>query len=87
MPAIFDEFQLELIVKNTRAGLAAASRRGRRGERPKTINEQTLRQAEPLLKDTENYPFIGDMIEQLKIGRTALSSWTWSCGASAIGRK
>lgn len=35
------------------------------------MNEQTLRQAESLLKDTENYPFIGDVIEQLKIGRTA----------------
>ena len=35
------------------------------------MNEQTLRQAEALLKDTENYPFIGDVIEQLNIGRTA----------------
>jgi hypothetical protein len=24
-----------------------------------------------MLKDTENYPFIGDVIDQLKIGRTA----------------
>ena len=24
-----------------------------------------------MLKDTENYPFVGDVIEQLKIGRTA----------------
>jgi DNA invertase Pin-like site-specific DNA recombinase len=67
MTAAFDEFQRELIVENTRAGLAAASRRGR----PRAMNEQTLRQAEALLKDAENYPFIGDVIEQLKIGRTA----------------
>jgi hypothetical protein len=27
--------------------------------------------AEAMLKDTENYPFIGDVIDQLNIGRTA----------------
>ena len=31
MTAAFDEFQRELIVENTRAGLAAAHKRGRRG--------------------------------------------------------
>jgi hypothetical protein len=30
-----------------------------------------MKQAEALLKDTKNYPFIGDVIDQLKIGRTA----------------
>ena len=35
------------------------------------MNEQTIKQAEALLKDTENYPFIGDVIDQLGIGRTA----------------
>lgn len=71
MTAAFDEFQRELIVENTRAGLAAAKKRGRRGGRPRVMNEQTMKQAEALLKDTENYPFIGDVIDQLKIGRTA----------------
>jgi DNA invertase Pin-like site-specific DNA recombinase len=71
MTAAFDEFQRELIVENTRAGLAAANKRGRRGGRPKAMNEQTIKQAEALLKDTENYPFIGDVIDQLGIGRTA----------------
>ncbi len=33
MTAAFDEFQRELIVENTRAGLAAANKRGRRGGR------------------------------------------------------
>ena len=70
MTAAFDEFQRELIVENTRAGLAAANKRGRRGGRPKAMNEQTIKQAEALLKDTENYPFIGDVIDQLGIGRT-----------------
>ena len=30
--------------------------------------EQTIKHAEAMLKDTENYPFIGDVIDQLKIG-------------------
>ncbi len=34
MTAAFDEFQRELIVENTRAGLAAARKRGRRGADP-----------------------------------------------------
>lgn len=71
MTAAFDEFQRELIVENTRAGLAAAKKRGRRGGRPKGMNEEDLRKAEAMLKDTENYPFVGDVIDQLKIGRTA----------------
>lgn len=71
MTAAFDEFQRELIVENTRAGLKAAAKRGRRGGRPRVMNEQTRKHAEAMLKDTENYPFIGDVIDQLKIGRTA----------------
>lgn len=71
MTAAFDEFQRELIVENTRAGLAAANKRGRRGGRPKAMNEKIMKQAEALLKDTENFPFVGDVIDQLSIGRTA----------------
>ena len=40
-------------------------------EKPKAMNEQAIKQAEALLKDTENYPLIGDVIDQLGIGRTA----------------
>ena len=35
------------------------------------MNEQSIKHAEAMLKDTENYPFIGDVIDQRKIGRTA----------------
>ena len=71
MTAAFDEFQRELIVENTRAGLKAARKRGRRGGRPKAMDERTLKHAEAMLKDTENYPFISDVIDQLDVSRTA----------------
>jgi len=70
MTAAFDEFQRELIVENTRAGLAAARKRGRRGGRPLSMTEDKIRTAESMIKDTENYPFISDIIKQLEIGRT-----------------
>jgi DNA invertase Pin-like site-specific DNA recombinase len=68
--AAFDEFQRELIVENTRAGLAAAHKRGRRGGRPPSMTVDKIRTAESMLKDSENYPFITDIIKQLEIGRT-----------------
>lgn len=33
--------------------------------------DTTTPEAEAMLKDTKNYPFVGDVIDQLKIGRTA----------------
>ena len=62
MTAAFDEFKRELMVENTRAGLAAAHNRGRRGGRPPVMDENKIRNVEAMLKDTENYPFIGDVI-------------------------
>jgi len=70
MTAAFDEFQRELIVENTRAGLVAAHKRGRRGGRPPSITEEKTRNAESMIKDTENYTFVSDIIKQLEIGRT-----------------
>jgi DNA invertase Pin-like site-specific DNA recombinase len=69
--AAFDEFQRELIVENTKAGLAAARKRGRRGGRPRILDKEKIRFAEAMLKDTVNYPFVGDVIDHLRIGRTA----------------
>ena len=57
--------------ENTRAGLAAASRNGRRGGRPHAMDDEKTRLAEALLRGTENDPFVTDVIKQLKIGRTA----------------
>lgn len=70
MTAAFDEFQRELIVENTRAGLEAARKRGRKGGRPPSMTKNKTRAAEAMLKDTENYVFISDIITQLGIGRT-----------------
>ncbi len=53
MTAAFDEFQRELIVENTRAGLAAARKRGRKGGRPPSMTKDKIRTAEAMIKDTE----------------------------------
>ena len=71
MTAAFDQFQRELIVENTKAGLKAARSRGRVGGRPKILTEEKLKTARAMIKDQENYPFISDVIKALDIGRTA----------------
>lgn len=71
MTAAFDQFQRELIVENTKAGLKAAKNRGRVGGRPPTLTEDKIKIARAMLKDRENYPFISDIIKALEIGRTA----------------
>ena len=71
MTAAFDQFQRELIVENTKAGLKAARSRGRVGGRPKVLTEEKLKTARSMIKDQENYPFISDIIKALGIGRTA----------------
>lgn len=70
MTAAFDEFQRELIVENTKAGLENARRKGRKGGRPPKMTNETLRAAEAMLKDSHNYEFVTDIIEQLGVGRT-----------------
>lgn len=70
MNAAFDQFQREIIVENTRAGLQSARRHGRIGGRPTLMTVDKIRTAQAMLKDTENYPFISDIIKTLGIGRT-----------------
>ena len=71
MTAAFDQFQRELIVENTKAGLAAARKGGRTGGRPRSMDDGKVRLAEAMLRDKKNYPFVNDVIKQLEIGRTA----------------
>lgn len=68
--ASFDEFQRELIVENTRAGLQAAKFRGLTGGRPKAMPEEKISLAKAMLKDKETYPSISEIIRTLKVGRT-----------------
>lgn len=70
MNAAFDQFQREIIVENTKAGLKYASKNGRTGGRPKFMSDEKMRTAKAMLKDNENYPFISDIIKTLDIGRT-----------------
>ena len=70
MNAAFDQFQREIIVENTKAGLKSARNNGRIGGRPLLMTNEKLRTAKAMLKDTENYPFISDIIKTLSIGRT-----------------
>jgi len=70
MNAAFDQFQREIIVENTKAGLKTARKHGRIGGRPTLMTDDKIRTAQAMLKDTENYPFISDIIKTLAIGRT-----------------
>jgi DNA invertase Pin-like site-specific DNA recombinase len=70
MNAAFDQFQREIIVENTKAGLKSARKNGRIGGRPAIMTDAKIRSAKAMLKDTENYPFISDIIKTLSIGRT-----------------
>ena len=70
MNAAFDQFQREIIVENTKAGLKTARKHGRIGGRPPIMTDDKMRTAQSMLKDTENYPFISDIIKTLGIGRT-----------------
>lgn len=70
MNAAFDQFHREIIVENTKAGLASARKNGRIGGRPSLISDDKKRTAKAMIKDSENYPFISDIIKALGVGRT-----------------
>lgn len=70
MNAAFDQFQREIIVESTRAGLKSAREKGRTGGRPTVITDDKIRVAQAMLKDSENYPFISDIIKAIGVGRT-----------------
>jgi DNA invertase Pin-like site-specific DNA recombinase len=51
--AALAEFETELIRERTRAGLAAARARGRRGGRPRKMTQEALRTAMAAMRDPE----------------------------------
>jgi DNA invertase Pin-like site-specific DNA recombinase len=67
--AAFDQFQREIIVENTKAGLKAARESGRLGGRPKIMTEEKILIIRAMIKDDASYPFISDVIKASKIGR------------------
>lgn len=64
------EFERDIIRERTQAGLSAARVRGRRGGRPRSLNEKQILQAKKLHADHSNS--IDEICEMLKIKRTTL---------------
>ncbi len=64
------EFERDLIRDRTRAGLAAARTRGRRGGRPRMLDEKKVALARSMYEDAGNKPH--DICHALKISRATL---------------
>ena len=64
------EFEAELIRERTRAGLAAARARGRRGGRPRKMTKAALRMAMAAMVDREANAT--EVAQRLGIARTTL---------------
>jgi DNA invertase Pin-like site-specific DNA recombinase len=63
------QFERDLIRERTRAGLAAAAARGRKGGRPRALTEGKLRQARALLAQGLT---VREAAARLKVGKTTL---------------
>jgi DNA invertase Pin-like site-specific DNA recombinase len=70
MNAAFDQFQREIIVENTKAGLKAARENGRIGGRPRAVSEEKRRLIGAMIRDEAAYPFITDIIRASGMGKT-----------------
>ncbi len=68
--ASFDEFQREIIVENTLAGLAAARRLGRLGGRPPSLKPDDLAAAKAMLRD--NNITVEDVARRLNVAPSTL---------------
>ncbi|HEY1560180.1 MAG TPA: recombinase family protein, partial [Caulobacteraceae bacterium] len=63
------QFERDLIRERTRAGIAAAASRGRKGGRKPSMTDEKLRRAQALL---ELGLTVGEAATRLKVGKTAL---------------
>ncbi|MDR1982746.1 MAG: recombinase family protein [Holosporaceae bacterium] len=68
--AVLAEFERDLIVERTRAGLAAARARGRKGGRPRKMDAPTIKMAMAAMSDRNSVA--ADVAKRLGITTTAL---------------
>ncbi|MBF0556834.1 MAG: recombinase family protein [Nitrospirae bacterium] len=71
--AALAEFERELITERTRAGLAAARARGRKGGRPRKVTASTLKMAMAAMSDPK--AVAADVAKQLGITTTTLYTY------------
>jgi DNA invertase Pin-like site-specific DNA recombinase len=71
--AAFAEFELEIIRQRTRAGLKAALARGRKGGRPKALDEHKLAKARALQRDPTIS--VAAIAETLGVSRATIYSY------------
>ena len=64
------EFERSLIRERTNAGLQAARARGRKGGRPRPMDEKKIGMAKLLMNDTENS--VDEICKNLKVSRSTL---------------
>lgn len=77
--AALSEFERELIIERTRAGLAAARARGRKGGRPRKMDKETLRIAAAAMSDRNS--MASQIAKKLGITTSTLYSYVNSDGS------
>ena len=81
--AALAEFEKELIVERTRAGLAAARARGRKGGRPRKMTPSKIRMAMAPMSDPQSK---ADLVAE-ELGITITTLYDYVSAVSAIRRK